>query len=182
MPQKLKYSEEELIRLVKQGDQNAFAYLYDNYSKALYGIIHNIVDVQEEAEDILQNVFIKIWNSFSSYNSDKGRLFTWMLNVARNSAIDHTRSKQNKIDSKNLSSDNAVYEINRQHRETVSYDHIGLSTMVDGLKEEHRILIDLAYYEGYTQEEIAKKLNMPLGTVKTKVRQAIGKLREIVKE
>lgn len=182
MPAKLKYSEEELIRLVKQGDQTAFAYLYDNYSRALYGIIHNIVTVEEEAEDILQNVFVKIWNSFSTYNSDKGRLFTWMLNVARNTAIDHTRSKQNKIDSKNLRGDTVVYEINRQHRQNVNYDHIGLNAMIGALKEEHRMLIDLAYYEGYTQEEIAKKLDMPLGTVKTKVRQAIGKLREIVKD
>lgn len=111
----IKYTEEELISLLKERDQNAFSYLYDNYSKALFGIIYNIVGNTEEAEDILQIVFLKIWNSFSTYDKSKGRLYTWMLNITRNSAIDYVRSKQNKTNSKNLTSDNIVNEIDKEH-------------------------------------------------------------------
>ncbi len=178
---KKKYSEEDLITLINNGDQNAFAYLYDNYSKALFGIIYNILQDQEEAEDVLQNVFVKIWASFKTYNKEKGRLFTWMLNISRNAALDFLRSKQSNNSAQNVRTDDIVKEINKHHQQNVNYDHIGLKVLLNELKDEHRQLIDLAYYEGYTQEEISTKLDMPLGTVKTKVKQALNKLKEIVK-
>ena len=177
---KIKHTEDELVALIKERDQNAFAYLYDNYSKALYGVIYTVVGNAQEAEDILQNVFLKIWDNFSVYDKDKGRLYTWMLNITRNAAIDYIRSKQNKINSKNLTSDNIVNDIDKQHSNSTNYDHIGLKNILTGLKEDHQTIIDMAYYKGYTQDEIAKQLKMPLGTVKTKVRQAIIILREII--
>lgn len=177
---KIKYTEEELISLVRSGDQGAFAYLYDNYSKALFGVIYTIVGDSEESEDILQTVFLKIWNNFGSYDKDKGRLYTWMLNITRNAAIDYTRSKQNKINLKNLSSHNIVHDIDKQYHNAANYDHIGLKNILTELKLEHQMIIDMAYYKGYTQDEIAKQLQMPLGTVKTKVRQAIIILRDII--
>lgn len=180
MLSKVKYTEEELVALVKDGNRDAFSYLYDNYSRALFGVIYKIVAEETEAEDILQNVFLKIWNSFSSYSGDKGRLYSWMLNIARNASIDFIRSKQNKMNSQNFQSDNIVNEINRHHNTSVNYDHIGLKNVLSKLDEEHKLIIDLAYFEGYTQDEISKKLNMPLGTVKTRIRQAIIKLRTII--
>lgn len=177
---KLKYTEEELISFIKERDQNAFAYLYDNYSKALFGVIFTVVGNAQEAEDILQNVFLKIWDNFSMYDKNKGRLYTWMLNIARNAAIDYIRSKQNKINLKNFTSDNIVNDIDKQHSNFTNYDHIGLKNVLTGLKPDHQTIIDMAYYQGYTQDEIAKQLQMPLGTVKTKVRQAIIILREII--
>lgn len=182
MSENIKYTENELIALIKERDEDAFSYLYDNYSKALYGVIFTIVGNTGEAEDILQNVFMKIWYSFYSYDNSKGRLYTWMLNIARNAAIDYIRSKQNKTNSQNYNSDSIIDEIDKQHSEMVSYDHIGLKKLLTELKEEQQTIIDMAYYKGYTQDEIAKQLNMPLGTVKTKVRQAILRLREIVKQ
>ncbi len=176
----IKYTEEELISLVKGGDQSAFAYLYDNYSKALYGVIYTVVGNAEEAEDILQTVFLKIWDNFQMYDKSKGRLYTWMLNIARNAAIDYIRSKQNKINLKNLTSDNIVNEIDKQHSNSTNYDYIGLKNVLSELKAEHQTIIDMAYYKGYTQDEIATHLKMPLGTVKTKVRQAIIILRGII--
>ena len=178
---KTKYTEEDLVTLIRSGNQNAFSYLYDNYSKALFGVIYTIVGNAAEAEDILQDVFLKIWSNFFTYDQGKGRLYTWMLNIARNSAIDYTRSKQYKMNLKNFSSDMLVNEINKVHSNNVSYDHIGLKNVLDELKQDHQTIIDLAYYKGYTQEEIAKKLNLPFGTVKTKVRQAIITLRRIIK-
>ena len=168
--------------LIRERNQKAFAYLYDNYSKALFGVINNIVHDQEESEDILQNTFVKIWNNFDSYDAAKGRLYTWMLNISRNMAIDYTRSKQEKIKSKIQEPSEAVYYKNRLFVEDNTHESIGLRTIVENLKDDQKEIIDLAYYQGYTQDEISKKMNLPLGTVKTKVRQALLKLREVTKD
>ena len=93
MPEVLKYSEQELVMLLKQRQQSAFSYLYDNYSGALYNVVLAIVPDRDMASDVLQEVFVKIWRQCESYDSSKGRLFTWMMNVARNASIDMLRSK-----------------------------------------------------------------------------------------
>ncbi|MBI3519837.1 MAG: sigma-70 family RNA polymerase sigma factor [Bacteroidetes bacterium] len=167
---------------MRERDQKAFAYLYDNYSQALFGIIDSIVNNQEESEDVLQNTFLKIWNNFDSYDTDKGRLYTWMLNIARNMAIDSTRSKHEKIKNKIQEPSDSVYHKNNLFVEDHTHETIGIKTMVDNLKDDQREIIDLAYYQGYTQDEISKKLNLPLGTVKTKVRQALLTLRNQTNE
>ena len=87
------YTEQELISLLKSRDNRAFGYLYDNYSAALFGIITQIVGDMELANDVLQEVFINVWRKIETYDPTKGRLFTWMLNIARNASIDILRSK-----------------------------------------------------------------------------------------
>jgi RNA polymerase sigma-70 factor (ECF subfamily) len=168
--------------LIREKNQKAFSYLYDNYSKALFSIIYHIVNDQEEAEDVLQTVFVKIWNNFASYDEAKGRLYTWMLNIARNMAIDSTRSKHEKVKNKIQEVSDNVYHRNSMFAENSSHENIGLQTILAGLKEDQQQIIDLAYFQGYTQEEISQKLSIPLGTVKTKVRQAIITLRELTKK
>lgn len=180
MPAKV-YSEEELVTALKKGDQEAMAVLYDNYSAALLGVIFRIVDSSEAAEDILQEVFIKIWKNISSYDRSKGKLFTWLINIARNAAIDSMRVKDYAIKSKIQSIDNSVRSINRQYNVSTQVDHIGLKTLVDKLKPEYKVLVDKLYFEGYTQEEAAEELGIPLGTVKTRIRAAINHLREVMK-
>lgn len=155
--------------------------MYDNYSKALFGVINTIVNDQEESEDVLQNVFVKIWNNFPSYDEQKGRLYTWMLNIARNMAIDSTRSKHEKVKNKIQETTDSVYHKNNLFEQNSSHENIGLQNIINNLKEDQKQIIDLAYFQGYTQEEISKKLSLPLGTVKTKVRQAIIMLRELTK-
>ena len=178
---KVTYTQEELIVLIREKNQKAFSYLYDNYSRALFGVISNITPEQEEAEDVLQNSFLKIWNNFDSYDEQKGRLYTWMLNIARNMAIDSTRSKHEKVKNKIQEATDSVYHKNNLFTENSAHNTIGLQTIISNLKEDHKEIIDLAYFQGYTQEEISQKLNMPLGTVKTKVRQAIMNLRELTR-
>lgn len=180
MPSKV-FSEEELVTALKKGDQEAMAVLYDNYSAALLGVIFRIVDNNEAAEDILQEVFIKIWKNISSYDRSKGKLFTWLINIARNAAIDSMRVKDYAIKSKIQSIDNSVRSINRQYNVSTQVDHIGLKTLVDKLKPEYKVLVDKLYFEGYTQEEAAEELGIPLGTVKTRIRAAINHLREVMK-
>ena len=105
------YSQEQLIVLISKGNQKAFAYLYDNYSQALFGVIYKITGSQEDAEDVLQLAFVKIWSNFESYNETKGRLYTWMLTICRNVAIDFLRSKNQKIKNKIQSLENSVYTL-----------------------------------------------------------------------
>ena len=173
--------EEELVASLKSGDQQAMAILYDNYSAALLGVINRIVDDREAAEDILQEVFVKIWKNISSYDRSKGKLFTWLINIARNASIDSTRVKDYNIKSKIQSIDNSVRSINRQYNVSTHVDHIGLRNIVEKLKPEYRVLVDKLYFEGYTQEEAAEELDIPLGTIKTRIRAAISQLRELMK-
>ncbi|HRD58121.1 MAG TPA: sigma-70 family RNA polymerase sigma factor [Ferruginibacter sp.] len=174
-----KYSEEELVSALNMQNESAFAFLYDNYSGALNGIIMRMVDDVQLAEDILQEAFLKIWNNFRQYDSKKGRLFTWMANITRNLTIDTLRSKGYKKQQKISQDELAVTNINTGSSAT-KIDQIGMWKQLAALKPEFKNLIDLAYFFGYTQEEISKQLDIPLGTVKTRMRSAINELRKMM--
>jgi RNA polymerase sigma factor (sigma-70 family) len=178
---KVETTEEELVTSLKNGEQSALSVLYDNYSAAMLGVIYRIVDDKEAAEDILQEVFVKIWQKISQYDRSKGKLFTWLINIARNAAIDSTRVKGYNERNKIRSIDNSVRSINKQYNVSTQVDHIGLRNIVEKLKPEYRVLVDKLYFEGYTQEEAAEELDMPLGTVKTRIRAAIIELRGLMK-
>jgi RNA polymerase sigma-70 factor (ECF subfamily) len=180
LQQNLKYSEEELVMLLQRQDQSAFSYLYDNYAAALNGVIYRMVDEQHLAEDILQEAFIKIWNNFTQYDSSKGRLFTWMINITRNLTIDTLRSKGYKKQQKISQLENSVSNFQDSAFSTDKFDTIGLRKHLTNLKPDQKIIIDLAYFNGYTQEEISKVMGIPLGTVKTRMRAALIELRKIL--
>ncbi|KAB7731112.1 sigma-70 family RNA polymerase sigma factor [Rudanella paleaurantiibacter] len=176
-------SEAVLIEKLNRRDEQAFHWLYDQYSPALFGVIRKIVHDDEQARDLLQDAFIKIWNNLDSYDASKGRLFTWLLNVARNTAIDNLRSakassRPNPANAIHTDAEN-VYIVDRQHQtEPENIDHIGMREVVDKLRPERKMLIDLVYFNGYTHEEAAEVLNLPLGTVKTRVRSALQELKQ----
>lgn len=170
-----KYDEEALYAELKTKSRKAFEYLYDNYSAALYGVILNILHNEENSNDALQEVFVKIWNNFDSYSPQKSRLYTWMLNIARNHAIDKLRAK-GIADKKDVKKDRLFAETRSKGQETF-VEGIGLRKLVDHLDEEQKVVIDLLYFKGFTQAEAAEELKIPLGTVKSRVRIAIHKLR-----
>lgn len=166
--------------MLQQRSDTAFSYLYDNYAGALNGIIHQIVPESETANDVLQEVFVSIWRKIESYDPAKGRLFTWMLNIARNASIDKIRSRSYRNNLKNQTlADNVHDPLNLQVIKP-AYDNIGLRKIISQLKEEQRTLIELSYFQGYTHEEIAKVMNIPLGTVKTRIRSALIQLRTML--
>ena len=173
------YSEQELTAALKAKDEQAFSYLYDHYSGSLYSIILQIVKSPEVANDILQEVFISIWRKIESYDPIKGRLFTWMLNISRNASIDMLRSKNYQNSQKNQEITDNVYNLNQVSQ--TSIDSIGLSKFLGKLRPEQRVLIELAYFKGYTHDEIAQIEDIPLGTVKTRIRSALLQLREFLK-
>lgn len=180
MQSNLKYSEEELVSLLKVQDQNAFSYLYDNYAAALNGIIMRMVEDNQLAEDILQEAFVKIWNNFKQYDNTKGRLFTWMINITRNLTIDTLRSKGYKKQKKISNDENFVSEFGDRNYSADKFDTIGLRQKLQYLKPDQKVVIDLAYFNGYTQEEISKEMRIPLGTVKTRMRSGIIELRKLL--
>ena len=177
-----KYSEDELVNALRRKDEQAFSYLYDNYAPALNGVIARMVDQKELAEDILQEAFIKIWNNFSSYDSAKGRLFTWMMNLTRNLTIDTLRSKQVKKQTKISSDENSVSNLADSVNATEKFDTLGLRGKLSLIKPEWREIINMAYFDGLTQDEISKQTGIPLGTIKTRLRSAMLELRKILQE
>lgn len=149
------------------------------YSASLFGVIVRIVQDEELAQDLLQESFIKIWNSFDSYDETRGRLFTWMVNLVRNLSVDKLRSKDFRNSNKNQDIENSVLTIDEQRNTTLNPDVLGVKEMVDNLKPEAKAVLDLIYFKGFTHVEAAEELGIPLGTVKTRVRLAIIGLRKL---
>lgn len=174
------YTEQELVTRLQQKDQQAFSYLYDNYAAALNAVVYRMVEDKELSEDILQEAFVKIWNNFTSYDKTKGRLFTWMLNLTRNLTIDTLRSKGYKKQSKISGDENSVSNLQDNNSGIEKFDTLGLKKQLSTLKADQRLIIDMAYFNGFTQDEISKELGIPLGTVKTKMRTAILELRKFI--
>ena len=176
---KIKYSEQELVALLKEQNNDAFNYLYDHYSGALFTIINQIVPDKDTASDVLQEVFVNVWRKIGTYDDTKGRLFTWMLNIARNAAIDKVRSKGYRDNQRTQTI--AEGESGMAMSSNPVVNDVGLKKVLTTLNEEYRKLIDLSYFQGFTHEEIAKMLGIPLGTVKTRIRTAISQLRTMIR-
>lgn len=172
-----RHSETEFVSLLKQKDLDAFSKLYKNYSSNLLGVIFQLIKNKQVSEDILQNVFVKIWSNIEQYNPSRGRLHTWMVSIAVNASIDYAKSKNSRKDkqSKSIDSELGVFEIGTN---PFNVDLIGLKEQVYLLKYDYRVLLEYVYYHGFTQEEVADELNLPLGTVKTRIRAAITELKK----
>jgi RNA polymerase sigma-70 factor (ECF subfamily) len=170
--------EEELVERLRRQEESAMSVLYDNYSAALYGVILRIVKTEEVAEDVMQECFVKIWTSFENYDASKGRLFTWIINIARNAAIDKIRSRQYRVSSRSQAIENSPANYLESSYE-IRPDHVGLKEIVEKLNPDQKRIIDMMYFDGYTQSEVAEELAIPLGTVKTRARAAIKLLTKL---
>jgi RNA polymerase sigma-70 factor, ECF subfamily len=171
-------AEEALVSLLQSKDQRGFSILYDNYSSALYGVILKIVRSEEIAADVMQDAFVKIWKNIEGYNRTKGTLFTWILNVARNTAIDRIRSQEFQNSQRNQDLESTINVIDNQENSQFDIDAIGVKKVVQNLRPEYQQMIDLLYFQGYTQAEVSEEFGIPLGTVKTRVKAAIVQLRQ----
>ena len=177
---KVKLTTEQIVSLLKSRDESGFNYLYDNYSAALYGVIIKVINYQEETNEVLQDVFVKIWNSIQSFDENKGSLYTWMLNIARNSAIDRIKSKAFRNDQKNQSIPDFVNDSTTLSTEQ-KHEFNEVQSFVDRLRDDYKVIINKSYFGGFTHEEISEDLGIPLGTVKTRCRAALKELRELLK-
>jgi RNA polymerase sigma-70 factor (ECF subfamily) len=169
--------ESEIITALKEGDKNAIGTVYDRYGAALYGVVLRIVQSPEVAEEVVQDAFVKIFRNIGSFDENKGKFYTWAINIARNTAIDATRTSDFRNRQKTDQFDFVVFSHTHPATST-SVETIGLRDIVQKLDEKHRKVIDLAYFQGYTQTEIEQEMNIPIGTVKTRLRLAIKELRK----
>tara|TARA_R110002049_G_scaffold71370_1_gene183890 strand:+ start:55503 stop:56033 length:531 start_codon:yes stop_codon:yes gene_type:complete len=171
---------EILVEKFQQKDEKAFESLYNMYSESMHGVIFNIVRNQDIAQEVMQDVFIKAWHNASTYSAEKGRFFTWILNIARNAAIDKTRSKSFKNAGKNLNADFFVGIIQNNESLDDQTDAIGIKKFVSKLAKTCIDVIELLYFKGYTQKEASETLDMPIGTIKTRNRNCINELRNML--
>jgi RNA polymerase sigma-70 factor, ECF subfamily len=170
-------SEQSLVLALKSGNKAAIGRLYDSYSAALYGIISRIVVSENLAEEALQDTFVKIWNNIESYDAGKGTLFTWMRRIAHNTSIDMLRQKDRQPSGMTL--DGNEGRIDAQFQNSIAVDTIGVRHLLERLRPEYQQVIDMLYFQGYTQQEVSDELNIPLGTVKTRTRAALNDLRKL---
>jgi RNA polymerase sigma-70 factor (ECF subfamily) len=168
--------EANLVRLLKEHQREGFDILYKNYAYNLFAIIKKIVADHLVAEDLLQETFVKIWRNINQYDSNKGRLYTWIINIARNTSIDYTKSSTYKIQKMIKGNEDFATYI-PDNALNVKTDHIGLSNLVTRLEPKYHEVLDTIFFKGFTYEEAAAELQIPIGTLKTRARTALQILR-----
>jgi RNA polymerase sigma factor (sigma-70 family) len=170
-------AEVKFLSDLRAHNNMSFRKLYSTYSAQLLGIIMRVVPEREIAEDILQDSFVKIWKSIDTYDPEKGKLFTWMARLVRNSAIDYKRGKTCAKSSKNEDIESVYAKVDSVHFVPDRSDAIGVRELMCVLSDSQKQILDLVYFHGYTQAEVSDELCIPLGTVKSKIRLAVKVLR-----
>ena len=178
---KLRLSEDKLVEGLKNMDGSAMSALYRMYSDSLYRVISTIVVIEEVAQDLLQETFIKIWKSFKHYDPGKGRLYTWMARLARNISIDYLRSvnHRNYTVSENLIE--STQQIDKKFQVSYNPELIGVRDMTTILNEDQRRALDLIYFKGYTHVQAAEELNVTVGILRSRLQSSIAELRRTFK-
>ncbi|HMP29818.1 MAG TPA: sigma-70 family RNA polymerase sigma factor [Saprospiraceae bacterium] len=169
-----KIDTQSIISKIKNKDEHGMSYLLKAYGNAIYTIINKIVTNQEDAEEVMQTTFLKIWNQAESFDDSKASLFTWMGHIAKNTAIDKLRSKGVRNSKNTASLSDKEYNLGSLDT-NVDFD---IKSIARKLPEKYRLLIEKMYIEGYTQQEISDHYDIPLGTVKTRLRESINLLRK----
>ena len=171
--------QNELIGLVQRGDRRSMSKLHKKYSHALLGIISTVIYRDEIAQEVLQDTFVKIWQKANSFNSQKGRLFTWMARIARNTAIDRLRSKNYKNGEK-LDTFYQNNSLSNQNKFYMNLSDSGLMNTISKIDEKYENVLLAIYLHGYTQQQTSEKLNISLGTVKTRSRTGLKIMHQLL--
>lgn len=171
--------EERISYLLADNDKKALALIFDNYGSLLLNSILRVVKDKMMAEEVLQQVLLKVWQNADSFDAQKGSLFTWLVSISRNAAIDKTRTRDFRLTQE---SERSIELVNITEKETSEdqFEKMYVRQLLNQLPEVQRKLISMSYFQGYSHKEIAENLDMPLGTVKTRIRLAIKHLRGII--
>ncbi|MEM7553965.1 MAG: sigma-70 family RNA polymerase sigma factor [Cyanobacteria bacterium P01_A01_bin.84] len=177
--------ETQLIIQIAQGDQKALSTLYDRYARPIYSLVLKMLNSVEESEEIVLDVFSQVWRTAQNYNIERGRVDTWLFMMARSRSLDRMRSKQRKANTISIS--NETDDIKIASNSTLPEEDLLIKErrgrIIVALYEippEQRETIELAYFQGLTQKEIAEKTGVSLGTVKTRIRLALSKLKSML--
>lgn len=183
--------DEALLPRLAAGDRAALDHLYDRYAGPTYALLLRIVADRQMAEDLLQEVFLRVWQRAGSYRVERGRALTWVLSIAHNLAIDEVRRQRRRPQETKKREDASVTDLlaavptTEPGPEQMVWEQHRRAQIVGAMRqlpEAQRILIELAYFEGYTQSQLAARLGEPLGTIKTRLRLGVQKLRSILGE
>ena len=169
---------EDLLAATSRGDREAFKLLYERSSAKLFGVVLRILRNRQKAEDVLQDAYLKIWQKAKTYDPAQGKPITWMSTIARNRAIDIIRSTKPESTLDEPGDEEAVFQLGGQADSEADLSDIeSLRFCLGEMKEDDRNYVLLAYYEGYSREELAERFESPVGTIKTRLRRGLQALR-----
>ncbi len=168
--------EQHIVKLLENGDKAALNLLYENYADSLYGVILKITRNEELAQDALQESFVKIWKNSTKYDSSKAKLFTWLYRIARNTAIDKLRSFNNRFEKEVQIDKSNVYILPTQN---LNQDVLDLRDHVGRLDSKYQIVLNALFFEGLTQQEASEELDIPLGTIKSRLKIGLRELKKV---
>ncbi|OEK09006.1 RNA polymerase subunit sigma-70 [Flavivirga aquatica] len=168
--------EKEIVKLLQNSNKKAINLLYENYADSLYGIIKKIITDDDTAQDVLQESFVKIWRYSKKYDPNKAKLFTWLYRIAYNTAIDKVRSQKNKSGKEVQIETSSVYKITSN---TLNQDVIDIKKHLSSIDEKYQIVINALFFEGMTQQEASDELDIPLGTIKSRLKIGLRELKKI---
>lgn len=168
--------EQNIVQLLEKGDSTAINFLYENYADSLYGVILKVTNNEELAQDALQETFVKVWKNAKKYDSKKAKLFTWLYRIAKNTAIDKIRSYNNKFDKEVQIDKSNVYILPTSN---LNQDVLDLREHVARLDEKYQIVLKALFFEGMTQQEASEELDIPLGTIKSRLKIGLRELKKV---
>ena len=180
-PEPAQENDVELLKAIAARDETALAQLYDRYDRILFGLLMRILNNREEAEDVLQETFLQVWRKAADFDESRGRPFTWLVTLARSRAIDRLRTLASRERVAEAGAREVSEEVSDAATDALKSEQRGLvSDALAKLPDEQKRPIMLAYFDGLTQSEIATHLGAPLGTVKTRMRTGMIRLRELL--
>jgi RNA polymerase sigma-70 factor, ECF subfamily len=178
--------DELLVSKVAQGDRAAFSILYDRYASILYSFSMKSLNSREESEEVVLDVFAQVWRIADRYLASKGRADTWLFMMARSRIVDRLRKRQRSSPSENVFLQ--LSEIQSERSSVDPFEDVAIAerreqvlSALKTLPEEQRLVIELAYYQGFSQSEIAQKTGLSLGTIKTRARLGLSKLKSALR-
>ena len=172
-------TDQELIDRIKEKDKDALREIYSRFSQTVYNLAYRMLRDREDSEEVVQEIFLQVWNKADTYERGRGAVSTWIINIARSRSIDRLRKlgyrdKNTELDEERLNSTTDFSRIIEDREEKTSV----ISKALNTLPENQRAVIELVYFEGYTHTEAAQLLKEPVGTIKTRLRLGVIKLKE----
>jgi len=183
MPVPAPFQDSDLMRKVALGDRSAFGQLFDRYNQLALNLAARVLNERQEAEDVVQEVFLQIWRDASSYRQERGNVSTWIVAIARSRAIDKLRSRKARRVLDPVGDNDEMQDVAEKLPDPAAYpgdldNQLLVRKAFGSLAVDQRVAIEMAYYEGMSQSEIAEALREPLGTIKTRIRSGLLKLKE----
>ena len=168
--------EKHIVELLQERNDKAISLLYEHYGDTLYGVAYKVVRDEELAQDVLQESFVKIWKKSDSYDATKAKLFTWLFRITRNTAIDKLRSINTKTEREIQMDISNVYNVGIQSTKPELLD---VRENLDKIDNKYQIVLDALFFQGMTQQEASEELDIPLGTIKSRLKIGLRELKKI---